>query len=593
MTATPSPVKISLDGEWFFAADPGRIGVTQRWFLPEADRTTWQTVLTPDFWETYPGLSRYDGWGWFVRTFTMDTVATPLSIHFAGVDDDAEVWINGISVGEHTGYSDPFALDVGAAVHSGINTVAVLVKDYSGGGGIYRPVTLIESGRLEELLRNPLAALPARQSADWVRDGVIYSVYLRSFSPAGTFAALEERVSELKDLGITTLWLLPIHPVGVKKRKGPLGSPYSVKDYYGINPEFGSLDDFKRLLRTVHGHGMKLIIDLVANHTSWDNTLILDHPEWFTTDATGHIIPPNPDWYDVADLDYSQPGVRAYMKEMMLYWVRDVGIDGFRCDVSELVPTDFWEDARDALDAVKPVMMLSEGSLPEHHVKAFDLTYAWNLYDLLDPVLTGKRPLVVLDQMLKTESLQFPKGALRLRFATNHDKNAWDAPAVTKFGMDGLKIATILANTLPGVPLLYTGEEVANDRVLELFRKVDVDWNRSHEMGDFNRKLFELRRVNPALTEGEFVRVKGAADNDVYAYLRVSGKNRILVVLNFAGETRQVTLHIPVSGETKRGAVVKYRELFLERDWSVPGSQDQVKITLEPRGYRVFVANGE
>ena len=591
--ATHPSVRITLDGEWLFTADSARLGVQQHWFRPETDRTGWKKVLTPDFWEAYPGLATYDGWGWFFKTFSLESVSEPLSIHFAGVDDDAAVWINGTAVGEHTGYSDPFALDVSAAVKPGTNSIAVLVKDYSGGGGIYRPVTVVASSQLEKLLRSPLADLTARPSTDWVRDGVIYSVYLRSFSSEGTFAGLEKRLPELKVLGITTLWLMPIHPIGVKNRKGPLGSPYSIQDYYGINPEFGTLDDFRHLVEAVHARGMKVIIDLVANHTSWDSRLMQEHPEWFTKDSAGVIIPPNADWHDVADLDFSHAGLRAYMKEMMLYWVRDVGIDGFRCDVAELVPTDFWEEARAALDAVKPVMMLSEGSLPEHHVRAFDLTYSWNVYDLLDPVLTGKRRLAVLDQILRTEALQFPKGSLRMRFVTNHDKNAWDAPAVTKFGADGLKIATVLVNTIPGVPLLYTGEEVANDRPLSLFDKVDVDWTRPHEMGEMNRKLFALRRSQPALTRGDFVRLEGDSGNDVYAFLRVAGKSRVLVVLNVAHDRRKVTLRMPAVAGARKGEKIHYRELFLERDWLVPARAGDVKLTLEPRGYRVFYSEAE
>jgi len=267
-------------------------------------------------------------------------------------------------------------VDVRKALRVGGNLLVVLVKDYAGGGGIYKPITLIETSLLDELLKSSFYGTPARPSADWVKDACIYSVYLRSFSREGTFLGLEKRIPELKAMGVTVLWLLPIHPVGVEKRKGRLGSPYAVRDYYGINPEFGTLDDFKRLLATVHKHGMKLIIDLVANHTSWDSKLMKEHPDWFTRDEEGRIVLPNADWTDVAALDYTQPGLRRYMIDMMTYWVKEVGIDGFRCDVAELVPTDFWNDARKELDAIKPIMMLSEGSIPEHHAEAFDLTYS-------------------------------------------------------------------------------------------------------------------------------------------------------------------------------------------------------------------------
>jgi cyclomaltodextrinase / maltogenic alpha-amylase / neopullulanase len=578
----------SLDGEWMFMVDSLKAGVQQQWYAVERDRSSWQKVVTPNFWEGYPGMATYDGWGWFERQVEIDRTDIPLSIHFAGVDDEAEVWVNGKNVGEHTGYSDPFALDITSALKKGKNTIVVLVKDNDGGGGIYRPVTLIDTGSLGLLLRSPFADMQARKSADWVRDGAIYSVYLRSFSPEGTFAGLEKRIPELKQLGITTLWLMPIHPVGLKNRKGTLGSPYAVQDYYGVNPEFGTLDDFTHLLAAVHEQGMKLIIDLVANHTSWDSKLINEHPEWFTKDAKGHIVAPNADWHDVADLDYSNAGLRQYMIDMLLYWVDDIGIDGFRCDVAEMVPTDFWESARAELDKIKPIMMLSEGALPEHHVKAFDLTYSWNVYDAFAPMLSGKRPVALLDQILSTEAMQFPRGSLRMRFTTNHDKNAWDAPAVEKFGKAGLKLATVIVNTLPGVPLIYTGEEVANDRKLSLFEKVPIDWMRPRELGDLYKKLFELRRTNSALSRGAFIRVTGNQEKTVYAFLRVEGNTRVFVAANFSDAPVRVKLQMPAAHAAPGQSQVRYHEIFTGLDWTIPAAGGEVMLTLEGKGYRVF-----
>lgn len=583
-------MKRVLDGEWLFRADSSRIGIEERWYQETADRSLWQRVRVPRFWEGYPGLANYDGWGWYARTFRIENIAEPLSLHFAGVDDDAVVWVNGIEVGSHEGYSDPFALDVGKALKAGENLVVVLVKDYAGGGGIYKPVTLIETSKLDELLKSPFFGTPARQSADWVKEACIYSVYLRSFSKEGTFAGLERRVPELKQMGVTVLWLLPIHPIGKKHRKGRLGSPYSVQDYYAVNPEFGTLADFKRLLATVHKHGMKLIIDLVANHTSWDSKLMQEHPEWFTRDERGNIVSPNSDWTDVADLDYSKPGLRRYMIDMMKWWVNDVGIDGFRCDVAELVPTDFWEQARRELEAIKPVMMLSEGSIPEHHAFAFDVTYSWNVYDALDVLLKGKRPVSLLDQILDIERLQFPVGALRMRFASNHDKNAWDAPAVTKFGLDGAKLAGVLVGTLPGVPMLYTGDEVANDRRLDLFDKVDVDWSRPREVGEVYSTIFHLRKRHKALTEGNMIRLEAKETKNVYAFARVAGEDVVLVVLNFGREAHFTAVSVPVQKVFGSRRTVLLRDVFDGQEAELSDrTGEQIIVALEPRAYRVFV----
>jgi len=582
--------KTSLDGNWLFTADSLRVGVDRQWYLDSTDRSAWQRVQTPRFWEGYPGLARYDGWGWYMRKFAFEKTVESVSIHFAGVDDDAVVWVNGIEVGMHTGYSDPFVLEVTRALRHGENTIVVLVKDYSGGGGIYRPITLLETRFLDNLLKSPYFGKPALRSADWVHEGTIYSVYLRSFSKEGNFLGLERRLPELKSLGVTVLWLLPIHPVGVKNRKGKLGSPYSVQDYYGVNPEFGTLADFKHLLEAVHRQEMKLIIDLVANHTSWDSKLITQHPEWFTKDGSGNAVSPNADWTDVADLDYSKPGLRQYMIEMMRWWVKDVGIDGFRCDVAEKVPTDFWDEARSKLNKIKPLMMLSEGSIPEHHAKAFDLTYSWNIYDVLEPLVKGIRPVALIDQILKTERLQFPTGSLRMRFTTNHDKNAWDAPAVLKFGEDGLKLATVLVNTLPGVPMIYTGEEVANNKKLSLFEKVDVDWSRPRTFEQLWRTLFHVRKEHKALSRGEMIRVQTSRDEHVYAFFRSAGSDRILVFLNFSAESAEITAGLPFDRLFPGKKTLVLTEVFSGEQTIVSrDSGDELTLQIEPLGYRVYV----
>lgn len=590
MTVSTHAQRISLDRGWLFTIDSTKSGIAAKWFAESADRSTWKAVEVPKFWEGYPGMANYDGWGWFATRFSVAQVSEPMSVVFNGVDDDAVVWVNGVEVGSHEGYSDAFAVELNKTLRVGENLLVVLVKDYGGGGGIYKPITLIQSSRTDELLRSEYYGTPAVKSAEWVKKACIYSVYLRSFSKEGTFAGLEKRILELKELGATVLWLMPIHPVGVKNRKGTLGSPYAVRDYYDVNPEFGTMADFKKLLATVHKHGMKLIIDLVANHTSWDSKLIVEHPEWFTKDAKGTIIAPNADWTDVADLDYSHKGLRTYMSNMMVWWVREVGIDGFRCDVAELVPTDFWNDVRKRLNRIKPVMMLSEGSLPEHHVKAFDVTYSWNVYDALDLLLQGKRPVTLLDDILKKESLQFPIGALRMRFTTNHDKNAWDAPAVEKFGLDGLTLATILVNTLPGVPLIYTGEEVANDKKLGLFEKVDVDWTRPRDVGEVYQKLFQFRKENKALAHGTMVRLKTRYDKEVYAFARVAGKDFAIVVLNFSSEGKFTPVEIPLKKLFGSDQPVQLRELFDGQLVEVAKETvEQVVVALEPRAYKVFV----
>ncbi len=588
-SAQIAPLQVHLDGEWLFSPDSSQNGGAEGWYEPAFDRSSWQRVPVPAFWETYPGLAGYDGAGWFARTFRFEKTADAFSIWFSGIDDDAVVWINGVQVGTHTGYSESFALDVTGALHSGENLIVIQVRDHAGGGGIYKSLTLVETRHVDDLLKSPYYGKPARRSADWVKDGIIYEVYLRSFSPEGTFAGLEKKIPAIRNLGANIIWLMPIHPVGEKKRKGTLGSSYAVRDYYGINPEFGTMDDFKRLLNTVHANGLKLIIDLVANHTSWDSELMRTHPEWFTRDSSGAIISPNPDWYDVADLDYGNRELRRYMIDMMVWWVRDVGIDGFRCDVAELVPIDFWEEARERLDRIKPVLLLSEGSIPEHHMKAFDLTYAWNVYDVLGPLVNGTLPATILDGLLKREGLQYPRGALRLRFNSNHDKNAWDAPAVEKYGRDGLRLTAVLVNTLPGVPLIFNGDEAANPRRLNLFERVPILWSDSGKITQLYRTLGDVRAKHKALSRGGLIPVKTDDPERVYAFFRVAGSDRVFVALNFNSEPRDVRLEIPwmilFPGEQNVRLVDAFSGEYLSLS---AGEADTTTLSLEPHGYRVF-----
>ncbi len=377
----------------------------------------------------------------------------------------------------------------------------------------------------------------ARISEDWVRDAIIYEIYPRSFSPEGNFAGIEDRLPELKELGVTVLWLMPIHPVGEVDRKGTLGSPYSVRDYFDVNPEFGTMEDFKSLLNAAHDHGFKLILDLVANHTAWDNPLLEEHPDWYVQDEEGNIVyPEGTDWWDVADLNYDNPEVWEYMKEVMRFWVEDVGVDGFRCDVSELVPIEFWEEARDMLDDIKPVMMISEGTMPAHHLHAFDITYSWNIYHNLSDILYGDDPATVIDELLEIEAAEYPAGSLRMRFKSNHDENAWDAPAVEKWGPTGAKAVGVLVTTMPGVPLLYNGDEVGNPLRLELFEKIPIDWDRGEEYREFYTQLFELYNTSISFRRGNFLRIGTTKESEVYSFIRTYDDDHKLVFINLKPE---------------------------------------------------------
>jgi len=322
---------------------------------------------------------------------------------------------------------------------------------------------------------------------------------------------------------------------------------------------------FISLVNTVHHQGLKIIIDLVANHTAWDNPMLREHPEWYTHDASGKIISPNPDWTDVADLNYDSPELRKYMITMMKYWVHDIGLDGFRCDVAELVPTDFWNNARRELDAIKPVMLLSEGTIPEHHISAFDLTYSWNMYDVLENVIKGSIAVTIFDDLLTTESFQYPRNSLRMRFNTNHDKNAWDAPAVEKFSPEGAKATAVLAFTYPGVPLIYNGEEVGNEKKLSLFEKIDINWSKGKDFRELYEKLGSLRREHPALRRGTYMFVRNSSSANVYSFIRAKGEDTMLVVINFGSAVEKFEVRASSLLQEGNGKISSPARIFSQR----------------------------
>lgn len=373
-------------------------------------------------------------------------------------------------------------------------------------------------------------------------DAVIYEVFVRSFSPEGTFSAIVPRLDGLKELGVDVLWLMPIHPVGEERSKGALGSPYAVRDYKAVNPRFGTMEEFQALVDAVHDRGMRIIIDLVANHTAWDNAWLEEHPEWYTRDESGTVIhPANTDWTDVADLNYDDPGLRAAMRDAMRFWVEEVGIDGYRCDVADLVPMDFWSAAIADLEAIKPVLMLAEGSDPALHDAGFDLNYAWDTYAAMKAIWRGA-PADTLFTVLEAERARYGTKA-RMRFTTNHDETAWDDTPLALFGgTEGAQAAAVVAATLPGAFLLYNGQEVGDPQRIPLFEKTAVAWDSDPSMRSFYRDLLSQRK-SLGSSRGEVDPVEHDAMADVLVYERgASGDERERVIVNIRDRPVTVTL---------------------------------------------------
>lgn len=411
----------------------------------------------------------------------------------------------------------------------------------------------------------------------WSVNKTIYELNIRQFSQSGTFKAVTLRMAAIKELGVGIVWLMPIHPIGEKNRKGTLGSYYSVKDYLGVNPEFGGKEDFRALVERAHEMGLYVILDWVANHCAWDNPLVEKHPDWFTRDSLGNMAPPVADWSDVVDFNYDNPDMRAYMLDALKYWVREFDIDGYRCDVAEMVPLDFWEEVRVELDKIKPVFMLAEGSDPALHRKAFDMTYDWKTHKAMNHIAQGKKNAAVIDSLLKAEQGLYPQNAFRMRFTSNHDENSWQGTVFERLG-DGVKTFAALSVTIPGKPLLYSGQEAGMQKRLNFFEKDPIAW-RVNSYRKFYRRLFNQYQKNPALYKGSYRYVSTDNDQDVYAFIRQHQAQKVFALYNLSGETQQVKIASPyIKGD--------YRELF--SGVSVAYDSEHI-FDLEPWGYRIYV----
>jgi len=426
----------------------------------------------------------------------------------------------------------------------------------------------------------PAAAQDLAPDTSWVTRSVLYEVFTSHFSPSGDFRGVMDGLDRIQAAGATTVWLMPIHPIGVAGRKGTLGSPYASRDYRGINPAFGTADDFRALVAAVHARGMKLILDWVPNHTAPDHPWITQHPDWYFRDASGAAMVPRDgdgnltDWTDVRQLDYSSPALRREMIATMRWWIEEFGIDGYRVDVAGFVPYDFWSEALPRLRAAttRPILLLAEWGDMALHRRGFDLTYGWDSYKRLKAAWEGG-PASEYIQAEVRELAEMPKGGMRLRFTTNHDETAWDRPPVEIFGAGaGARAAFVATVLLPGRPLLYNGQEVEAPAKVPLFEPVPVAWDQPHaaEARAFYSRVLEIARTEPGVLTGDFAEVTTDAPSDLIAFRR----GNLVVLVNPRAR--------PVSA-TVTGAGIAGSDDLLGG-----GRQPNNRVTLAPHGAMIL-----
>lgn len=426
-------------------------------------------------------------------------------------------------------------------------------------------------------------AIQFEDPSEWKHTTNIYEVNIRQYTPEGTFKAFEKHLPRLKNMGVKTLWFMPITPIAQKNKKGTLGSQYAAQDYTSINPEFGTMEDFKNLVDKAHSMGFKVIIDWVANHTGWDHTWTKTNPDFYLMDPKTNDFQVASGMEDIIELDYSNPKMREAMIEAMKFWVKETNIDGFRCDLAAWVEVDFWQQARPEVEKIRPLFWLGEFDELENpeYGKVFDASYIWTWMHKTKEFKEKDLPLSELRSLLGRYS-EIGNGSMRAWFTSNHDENTWNGTEYEKYGEFALPLA-VLSITWDGIPLLYNGQELplVNKR-LEFFEKDPIPWNGDYKMQEFYRRLLTLKAENSALRGGDpnasTTVLETNADDRVLAYLRRNGSSQVLTVLNFS----KLPVAVKITDPALKGV---FKDAFSQasRDFS----QDK-GFNLEVSGYRVF-----
>ncbi|MDH4089744.1 MAG: alpha-amylase family glycosyl hydrolase [Cyclobacteriaceae bacterium] len=428
------------------------------------------------------------------------------------------------------------------------------------------------------------------------KDMTIYEVNIRQHTPEGTFKSFQEHLPRLRELGADILWIMPIQPIGKKNRKGSLGSYYSIRDYKSVNPEFGTLDDFKALVSKAHETGLLVILDWVPNHTAWDHTWITEHPEYYMTASEAKIVGKElgvdadyykkkgmgelvyeADWDDIALLNHFNPATRAAMIDAMRFWVTETDIDGFRTDhAGHEIPMYFWEEVSSALNPLKDLFWLAEWDEPRMHL-VFDATYEWGLLGLTEAVAKGNASAEDLHEHIQKDIARFGMHPFRLNMITNHDRNAWEGTIRERYG-DGGKAFAVFSFTAYGAPVIYSGQEVGLNKRLKFFEKDTISWEDPDKYFPFYQKLNQLKVDNPALWNGGYGGMPEKLEDgnkDVFSFRRTKDQNTVIGIINMSGENQTVRL-------SQKELSGQYIEAFTGQ------SQSLGEIKMSPWAYMIF-----
>ncbi len=429
--------------------------------------------------------------------------------------------------------------------------------------------------KVGDLTNNDTATLDGHPA--WIMQGNIYEVNVRQYTPEGTFKAFEKSLDRLKDMGVQTLWFMPINPISKTDRKGSLGSYYAVSNYTAINPEFGTMDDWKELVNKAHDMGFKVIIDWVPNHTGADHYWLTTHPDFYVKDSTGKPAMAA-DWADTRKLNYANAEFVDTMINSMKFWLTESNIDGFRCDVAT-GPTDkFWQKCIPQLRAMKNIFMLGEGDTASLNKDGFDATYSWSMFAMMKKVAKGERTANALDSVRLMMDSTYPANALKMTFTSDHDENSWgNADFGTMPGPINAPFAVYSFTEGKDIPLIYSGQEEPFLRAIRFFDKDTITF-KNYARADFYKKLLALRKTNAALaSDANFTKVSVGNDKALYAFTKEKAGKKVLVILNLSAKPQQVKITDASLLKETTNVFMGTKETLKTESWG-----------MEPWGYAVY-----
>jgi len=558
----------SLNGSWKYRKLVEQRGQTSKF----------ERIHVPTFWNDRFRYCQKE----YHKKFKINSHHERVILTFDRLDFPAKIYLNEEMIYSHEGDEIFVEIEITREIIKEDDNILKIKAEHSNKINLIRGDVYLRLGNSDLSFQNKkYSQEQAINIPDWVDNSIIYEIYVRNFSQSGDLSEVRKSLKSFKSLGINCLWLIPVFPIGELNKKGKLGSPYSIRNYKAVNPNLGDENELNKLVKKAHKMEMKVILDIACNHSARDNPLVSQHPEWYKREENGKLKhPKGTNWIDVADLDYSNYNLRKYMLQVLKYWIEEYEIDGYRMDVAEFLPLEFWRNALEKIKEVKPeIMMLAEGDHPKLHSSAFHLSYSWNIRFAVIEILNRGASAEIFGTQILSERKHYPIDYLRMRFTENHDLQR----ANKVFGVKKSKIAAVLSYLIEGVPMVYNGQEIGANSTPSLFNNDPIVWhNKNRGLEKFYAKLFKIRKDFQLSEFNQEVFLQNTRQEEIISFLRRKEKEGVFIIVNTRSTSKKVQINFPGLKKCTDFKILmgNYKDLEV--------NQGKFKIKLLEYGFSIF-----